>query len=260
LLLAAPLAALAAEPTCPPQKLASARFTPGEVLGFKLDALGADVGTFEIRVESAPASEKYRAAVQLVSRAKTSAFISTNVARYDAYAASLVGPDLVPLRYREDVDEGEVHKAIELDFPPSAGTLAVRATKNGEPEPFSLPAGSEVRDMVSTLYLLRAQPLQPGQPVCVEVFAGRKIWKLQGQVAARETIETPLGKFATLRVDADAVRIDDPKVRRAAHVWVTDDDRKLPLVAIGEVRGKVIRAQLVQVTGNGPRKRVAERP
>jgi hypothetical protein len=260
LLLAAPLAAAAAGPVCPPQKLVAARFTPGEVLSFRLDVLGADVGTFEVRVESPPPAEKHRASLQLVSRAKTSAFVSTNVARYDAYAAALVGQDLVPLRYREDVDEGEVHKAIELDFPPAAdGKLPVRATKNGEPEPFVLQAGGEVRDIVSTLYLLRAQPMQPGQPVCVEVFAGRKIWKLQGQVAARETIQTPMGRFSTLRVDADAVRTDDPKVKRAAHIWVTDDDRRLPLVAIGEVRGKVIRAQLVQATGSGPRKRVAER-
>ncbi len=64
-----------------------------------------------------------------------------------------------------------------------------------------------------------------------------------------------MGKFATMRVDADAVRIDDPKVRRAAHVWVTDDERRLPIVAIGEMRGKVLRAQLTSATV--PRKRVA---
>jgi len=36
---------------------------------------------------------------------------------------------------------------------------------------------------------------------------------------------------------------------------VTDDDRRLPIVAIGEMRGKVLRAQLVTTTA--PRKRVA---
>jgi len=72
--------------------------------------------------------------------------------------------------------------------------------------------------------------MKPGSPVCVEVYAGRKIWKLSGQVAARETIETPLGRFATVRVDADSVRVDDAKVTRAAHVWLTDDSRRLPLV------------------------------
>lgn len=246
-------------PVCPPQKLQSARFVPGEVLSFRLDALGAEVGTFEVRVQPAPPGDK-RAALELTSRAKTSAFVSTNVGRYDAFATALMAPDFSVLRYHEDVDEGPLHRAVQLDFPPVSGTLAVQATRNGEPEAFSLPAGSEVRDILSTLYLLRAQSMKPGAPVCVEVYAGRKIWKVSGQVGGRETIDTPLGRMASVRIDADAVRIDDPKMKRGAHVWVSDDDRRLPLVAVGEMRGKVIRAQLVEVSGNGKRRLAEEGP
>ncbi len=248
---------LIAAPVCPPQKLQAARFAPGEVLSFRLDALGADVGTFEVRVLPAPHGDK-RAALELTSRAKTSAFVSTNVSRYDAFATALLAPDFSVLRYHEDVDEGALHRAVQLDFPPVGGALAVQATRNGEPEPFTLPAGEDVRDILSTLYFLRAQPMKPGSPVCVEVYAGRKIWKVQGQVGGREIIDTPLGRLASVRIDADAVRVDDPKVKRAAHVWVSDDDRRLPLVAVGEVRGKVIRAQLIEATGNGKRRLAQE--
>ena len=249
------LALLLAAAACPPQTLRAARFTPGEVLSYKLDALGVDVGTFEVRVQTPPATEK-RAVLALSSRARTTAFVSTNMGRYDAFATTLLAADFSALHYHEDIDEGETHKAVDLDFPPGPdGVLPVKGSTNGNAEPFGLPAGSDVRDIISTLYLLRAQPMKPGTPVCVEVFAGRKIWKVSGQLSARETIETPLGKFATLRIDADAVRIDDPRVKRGAHVWVTDDEKRLPLVAIGEVRGKVIRAQLTAVTGS----RVAQR-
>lgn len=243
LLLLAPFAA----PACPPQQLLAARFTPGEVLSYRLDALGADVGTFEVRVEPPPRSEK-RAALQLSSRAKTSAFIATNVGRYEAFAVTLLAPDLSPLHYREDVDEGAVHKAVELDFPPQEGALKVQASKNGEPEPFALPAGSGVRDMISTLFVLRAQPLREGAPFCVEVYAGRKLWRVTGKVAARETIETPLGRLASVRLDAEAVSADG-RLRRDAHFWIGDDARRLPLVAVGEVRGKALRAQLVHAGG-----------
>ncbi len=247
---------LVAAPVCPPQKLQVARFAPGEVLSFRLDALGADVGTFEVRVRPAPPGEK-RAAVELTSRARTSAFVSTNVGHYEAFVTALLAPDFSVLRYHEDVDEGALHRAVQLDFPPVSGALAVQATKNGEPEPFSLAAGSDVRDILSTLYFLRAQPMKPGSPVCLEVYAGRRIWRVLGQIGGRETIDTPLGRMPSVRIDADAVRVDDPKVKRAAHVWVSDDDRRLPLVAVGEVRGKVIRAQLIEATGNGKR-RLAE--
>src|ERR671934_1336576 len=120
---------------CPPQQLPAARFTAGEVLQYRLDALGADVGTFEVRAEAPPPAERSRAVVQLSSRAKTSAFVSTNLGRYETYATALVGRDFVPLRYREDVDENDVHRGTELTFPPQGGPPAVKATRNGEPEP-----------------------------------------------------------------------------------------------------------------------------
>src|SRR4051812_31981840 len=152
------LALLLAVP-CPPQNLPAARFSAGEVLLYKLDALGAEVGTFEVRAEPPPDSEKARAVAQLSSRAKTSAFVSTNVARYEAYATSLVAHDFTPLRYREDVDENDVHRGTEVQFPGQAGPLPVKATRNGEPEPVSANADPGVRDMISVLYVLRLLPL-----------------------------------------------------------------------------------------------------
>ena len=247
----------AVAPVCPPQQLQAARFPPGEVLTYRIDVLGIDVGTFEVRSQPPPASAGKRAALELTSRAKTSAFVSTNAGNYEAFATALLAPDLTTLHYREDLDDGPVHRGVDVDFPPGPdGKVAVRATRDGNPDPVLLEASPSLRDVISTLYVFRAQPMKPGTPVCMEVFAGRKVWKVTGQVAAKETIDTPLGRFATVRFDADAVRVDDPKVRRAAHVWVTDDERRIPVVAIGEMRGKVLRSQLISTTT--PRKRVAQ--
>ncbi len=232
---------------CPSQRLPLAKFTGAEALSYRLDVLGADVGTFEIRAAPPPYDERSRAAMQLSSRAKTNAFVSTNVARFETYATALIARDFTPLHYREDVDENDVHHGTELDFPPQNGTLPVKATRNGEPVPLTVQADDGVRDVISTLYLLRR--LQPGQSVCLEVFAARKIWKLTGQIAAKENIDIPLGHFPSLRFDGEAVRTDDPKIRRTAHVWISDDERRIPLVAIGEMRGKTIRAQLVAAPG-----------
>lgn len=240
------LALLFAAP-CPPQRLPQANFAGREALHYKLDALGVDVGSFEVRAEPPPSAEQPRAAVLLSSRAKTNAFASTNIARFETYSTALIAPDFSPLKYREDVDENELHHGTELTFPPQNGTLAVKATRNGEPVPLTVHADPGVRDMISTLFLLRRLRLH--QPVCLEVFAGRKVWKLTGELAARETIDTPVGRLPSLRFDGDAVRLDDANVRRTAHVWISDDERRLPLVAIGEMKGKTIRAQLISAPG-----------
>ena len=235
---------------CQPVALEATHFVTGELLTFKIDALGAELGTMELSLESPPLEAKPRAAFLLKARARTSAFVSTNVKRYDAFPSALLGSDFSTLRYSEEIDEGETHRSQQVDFPPREGKLKLRATKNGEPDDADVAAGPAARDLLSSLYLLRAQPMKIGTPFCLEVYAGRKMWRLSGQVAAREEIDTPLGHFATLKVDATAVRTDDPKVVRTAHVWVSDDERRLPLVAIAEVRGRALRAQLTAATGS----------
>jgi hypothetical protein len=250
----APFAALllaAVPPPCAAVPAPAVQFAPGEQLKFRLDLLGADVGTFDLSLEHASASEKDGAALAVRSRARTSAFVATNMGRYEVFATSLLGKDLRPLSYREEVDEGPTHKTVEVRFPPAGGKLPISATKDGNPDPVELEAGPTARDMLSTLYLLRGQV--PGRSVCVDVYAGRKVWRLQGSMAAGEDIETPLGKFKTLRFDGNATRLDDANVTRAAHVWVSDDARRLPLVAVGEVKLKTIRAQLVEATGASAR-------
>lgn len=240
LLLAAPA------PACPPSPARAARFAPGELLRFRLDVLGADVGTFEVAVEAPQGSDRDRAALAARSRAKTSAFVSTNLGRYEAFLSTLLAPDLMPLRFREELDEGDVHKSLEAEFPPRGGKLETKASMNGKPERIELAATPIARDMLSTFFFLRALPLKTGTPICLEVYAARKMWSMVGAVGPRERIETPLGRFETVRVDATATRLDDAAIKRAAHVWITDDDRRLPVVAVGEVRGKTIRAQLVE--------------
>jgi uncharacterized protein DUF3108 len=247
---AAVLLAAVPPPPCAAVPPPAVQFSPGEQLKFRLDLLGADVGTFDLSLEHASASEK-DAALAVRSRARTSAFVATNLGRYDAFATSLLGKDLRPVSYREEVDEGPTHKTIEVRFPPAGGKLPISATKDGNPDSVELEAGPTARDMLSTLYLLRGQV--PGRSVCVDVYAGRKVWRLEGSMAAGEEIETPLGKFKTLRFDGTATRLDDGNVKRSAHVWVSDDARRLPLVAIGEVKSKTIRAQLVEATGAAAR-------
>ena len=245
LLIAAPA------PACPPAALRAARFAPGEQLRFRLDALGADVGSFEVSVEVPQGADRARGALVLRSRAKTSAFVTTNLGRYEAFVAALVGPDLAAVRYREEIDEGDLHRSQEVEFPARDGKLHVDATKDGRPEPLDLDAGPGAREMLSALYLLRALPLRTGQPVCAEVYAARKMWRLEGAVGPREQIEGPLGRFPAVRVDLTAARADDASVKRSAHVWLTDDERRLPLAMVGDVKGKTIRAQLIEATGAG---------
>ncbi|HYV65258.1 MAG TPA: DUF3108 domain-containing protein [Myxococcales bacterium] len=240
LLLAAPA------PACAPIEVKASRFAPGEQLRYRLDVVGADVGTFEVAIDAPKEEDRKRAALVARSRAKTNAFVSTNLGRYEGFISTLIGPDLKPVRFREELDEGDRHRAVEVEFPPRDGKLVARSSVDGASEPLDLDAGPQARDLVSSFLYLRAIPLKAGTPICLEVYAARKMWSMTGSVGPREAVDIPLGKFNAVRIDLVAVRLDDESVKRSAHAWITDDDRRLPLVAIGEVRGKTFRAQLFE--------------
>ena len=243
--------ASAPAPLCPAAPQLAHKFAPGEKLRFHLDLFGADVGWFEIALEPPPREERDRVLLLIHARAHTSAFVSTNLGDYSGFAVSRVAPDLSPLSAREEVDEGSTHWMHALTFPPKSGQLDVRASRNGEPAPLALAATPSAHDLLSAFLLLRAMPLTTGTPFCTELFAGRRMWKMTGAVGPRETLETPLGRFNTVRIDLLSVRIDDAKTTRTAHLWITDDERRLPIAALAVVKGKTLRAQLESASGKG---------
>lgn len=233
---------------CPAPNLVPIHFAPGEKLKFRLDVFGADMGTLEVSLD-APNHDERSLGISLVAhgRAKTSAFVTTNVGPYLAHATTLIGPapKLLPLWTREEVDDSGTNWLHEFSLPPVQGQIKIRSSKNGEPQPLSLAAGPNARDLLSELYALRASPLSTGSPLCFEVYAGRRMWRMTGAVGPRETVETPMGKIKAMRIDLTSTLADNPRVSRMVKFWISDDEHRLPLAAIAEVRGKVVRAQLV---------------
>jgi len=95
-------------------------------------------------------------------------------------------------------------------------------------------ADDGVRDMILDALRLRCCH-EPA--LCVEVFAGRKVWQFTGQIKAKEAIDTPVGRFPAVRFEVRrAPRRCEGQARRPR--LVSDDERRLPLVAIGEVKGR----------------------
>ena len=244
--LPAPASTLAtpAAQVCPPAAPLARKFQPGESLVFKLDVFGADVGTFELWLDAPPPSAHARGGLLGHARAKISAFVAANAGRYEASATALLGRGLAPLTWQEEIEDGPTRWTSETAFPPEGGVLAAKTTRNGEAEALRLPATASARDMISAFLMLRAAPLVEGTVLCAEIFAARRMWKMSGTVGARETIDSPLGRQETVRLDLVSARLDDPSVVRMSKFWITDDARRLPIIAISEVRGKIFRAQL----------------
>jgi hypothetical protein len=79
------------------------------------------------------------------------------------------------------------------------------------------------------LFVLRTLNLEPGQSAGVPVSDGKKAVVAKVQAQQREEIKVPDGDYKTIRYEA--FLFDNVLYRRSAHlyVWLSDDQRKLPV-------------------------------
>jgi hypothetical protein len=84
-------------------------------------------------------------------------------------------------------------------------------------------------DVIGALYRLRALKLEPGQSVQIPISDGKKAVLAKVEAQERETVKTDLGRFKTIRYEA--FLFNNVLFRRSGRlfVWLTDDDRKLPV-------------------------------
>jgi hypothetical protein len=247
----AALLALALGAGCglPPLADGERPWRPGESLTYDLDVLGmVKAGTLQLAVERPMSGGKV---VPLRARAKTTAAVA-NLKPFAGVALSWIDAEtLLPERYRDEADEGGVRKSSDARITPAAPELTIEYRYGDQRGKTSYPRAGEVLDALSTLYYLRAARLAPGERFCFDLVANRRFWRLEGTVAAKqERVETPAGRFDTLRVDATSRRADRPEDRpRPIHLWFGTDARRLPVAIVSEVDLGPVRATLSSIRG-----------
>ena len=223
----------------------------GETLVYDLEVLGlVKAGMLELAVERPMSGGRI---VPLRARAKTISSVA-NVKRFAAVGLSWIDAGtLLPERYRDEADEDGTRKISDAKLVPAGPEVVIdyqfgdRKGRNVYPRG----AAEDVLDPLSTLAVLRAAKLSPGDRLCFGFVANRRFWSLEGSVAAKaEKVETPAGKFDTLRVDASARRVDRPGDRpRPIHLWFSRDARRLPVAMVSEIDLGPVSATLSAIRG-----------
>jgi len=242
---------LSAGPACglPPLAGSDRPWRTGETLGYDLDVLGmVKAGTLQLTVERPMSGGKI---IPLRGRART-AQTAASLKPWAGVALSWVdATTLRPERYRDEAEEGGVHKVSDAKISPAGPELVIQYQYGDTAGKNTYPRERDVLDAVSTLYYLRAARLAPGDRICFDLVANRRFWRLEGTVATKkEKVETPAGKFETLRVDATTRRADRPDDRpRPIHLWFSTDARRLPVAIVSEIDLGPVSATLSSVRG-----------
>lgn len=227
-------------------------FNAGEELQYDLDALGAKAGRMTMRV-----LPKREGTLPVEIHAETNTFFS-KVRRVNGTGTSYLSPKtLRSVRYFEDSKENDIHRVADVTFRKDR-TAKLVSTIDGQTGEYVLPHGNDVTDVAGAAYLMRQLNLKEGMNVCFDVYGIRSIWRVWGKVLPKEQVSLPVGEFTAWHMSGEAARIDWPEYRRYIHIWLSDDQRRLPLAALGTIDLGAVRATLTSYSRPGDKQAKAE--
>jgi len=224
-------------------------FGVGETLVFELKYGFIAAGDAVMMIQEL-ATERGRLCYHIVSVAESKPFFSVFFRVRDVAESYMDVRDLVSLRFEKHIQEGDFRSDDVALFDQDRHVALY--PKRDQLVPLSLAA----QDILSSLYYVRMMDLEVGGSVSIENHADKKNYPLEIQVLRRERVDVPAGTF-------DCVVVE-PKLKGAGlfrhsgrlWVWLTDDERHLPVlmkskVIIGSVAAVLTDYRLAPDDGSG---------
>jgi hypothetical protein len=251
-----PLTTVAEPVSGPPVALAVglARYLPGEVMGFELSLRGVVGGEATIAVGQ-PGEIDGREVIVVRSRTRSAGVARLFKIVQDDVTTWIDRATGRPVRLEADVKFGDKEARIETAFAAGEpGPFTIRYARRHQPTRRLrqlMPPGEAALDGHSVLGVLRGWDAPAGTQSYFHVLAGRRLWHNQITLAGTERITTALGRFSARRIDAVAWRLDTHlrrmrnKKPRHYSIWVSDDERRLPIRIEAKTEYGAVKVELV---------------
>jgi hypothetical protein len=175
-----------------------------------------------------------------VSQDPASVLPDPDGAAADPAAKGLYG--FFPANYRLITREGSHRKDKEVIFDRQRGRATYVDHRGGETREAEVPR--TVFDPLSSFYLVRTMDLQVGRPLHVPVFDSKKLWNVEVQVLRKERVTVPAGTFDTIVIKPLMKSEGIFSSKGAILIWVTDDERRMPVLLRSKVAVGSINAEL----------------
>ena len=162
----------------------------------------------------------------------------------DRYSTILDTEGLFPWRFEQHIREGGYSRDFTAEFDQ---VNHIARTSEGE-----YPIPSYVHDIMSAFYIARTidySGFTPGQKVRLQNFYKDSTYELDVKFKGRQTVEVGAGKFNCIIVEPLAREGGLFKSEGRVYVWLTDDERKVPVKVSTQVVIGSIDSELVEYKG-----------
>ncbi len=184
---------------------------------------------------------------RIISTARSADWITTFFPVEDRIETVLTGAGNgkigLPRLYHMKIREGSHRRDKEVVFDQEKGIAFYKDNISGEKAEISIPEGT--LDTLSSFFFVRTLKLEVGKSVFISILDNKKLWKVEVQVLRKETIKTKLGSFNTIVIKPLMKSEGIMEKKGDMFIWLTDDERLLPVRMKTKVKVGSITATLV---------------
>lgn len=214
-------------------------FNVPERLEYDLNWIGINAGTAVLSIN------KFKNNYMIESRAQSNRFVSAFY-KVDDKITCIVdnsndefGPSL---HYRTKIREGRHKRDKEIVFDPDTGKATYINHRKNRRRVLEIWKNSF--DPLSAFYSVRKKDLRVGETVTVNIFDSKKMWSVKVEILRKEKVKVPAGVFNAIVIKPIMMSEGIFKRKGDVFIWITDDEKKIPVKVKSEVTIGHIAAEL----------------
>ncbi len=181
-------------------------------------------------------TERSPEGLSIQSHATSASFISLFY-KVDDIAVSILYPDGYPKRSILKLQEGRHrrNKSTHFGIPSGKGSQKVVYRNILDRKTLEIHLSRKAYDPLSAFHEVRHRDLAVGESQFLTVFDNKKLWNVEVKVLRKERITLPSGEFVTI-VIRPVLQSEGIFLKKGEfHIWLTDDDRKIPVMIKSKV-------------------------
>jgi len=218
-------------------------FRPGESLRFSVQYGFVKAGKAWLEVPEVMDWDG-RPSWRLVARAESNGFFDKVYKVRNRIESVWDREGLFSWRYFEDRREGKFRANDTISFVPDSSQARYNDGRTYEIPP-------HVQDALSSFYFTRFQALPIGGSIQFDYHASRKSAPMEVKVLGRQRVKTPAGRFDCIVIEPVLKAGGIFKNKGRLLIWLTDDDRRMPVLMKSKVMIGSISVVLQEITPGG---------
>ncbi len=229
-------------PTDTLRKIVNIAFAAGEYLRFDINYGFVTAGEAVLSVSDT--LYKNRHCYNIEFNLDSKPFFDVFYKVRDRYSTVVDAQGIFPWRFEQHIREGGYSRDFTAEFD---HLNQVANTTEGQ-----YPIPSYVQDIMSAFYFTRTidfSSLKPGEKVRLKNFYKDSTYELDVKYKGKQTIEVEAGKFNCIVVEPLAKEGGLFKSEGKIHVWLTDDERRMPVLVMAKIIIGSIESELVEYRG-----------